>query len=85
MNNTQISIIIILIALLTIWLLSAIIITLKNHHDGIYYFKYKLNPRIKKGTGKHHNLHTVEINSFWKAFRLNLAKVFFYLFWLLPR
>lgn len=78
MNNTVISILMLIGVGLGLCVVIALARTMKNHENGKYIVRYSLNPRIKKGKGRHHNIQEKPVHSFWKAFGLNFLDNLFY-------
>lgn len=84
MNNTEISILMLIGIVLGLCLVIALFRTLIHHTNNQYIVRYSLNPRFAKreGKGRYHNIQKKLVNSFWAALGLNFLNNLFYIFWI---
>lgn len=84
MNNTEISILMLIGIVLGLCLVIATFRTLIHHKEDQYIVRYSLNPRFAKheGKGRYHNIQEKPVSSFWVALGLNFLNNLFYIFWI---
>ena len=77
MNNTFISILMIIGIWIGLSLIIAMFRIVIYRRDGQYIVRYSLNSRFnnEKGKGRHHNIQEKPVNSFWQALGLNFLVV----------
>ena len=84
MNNTVISILMLIGIGFGLCVVIAIFRTMIHHENGQYIVRYSLNSRFNngKGKGRHHNIQEKPVNSFWQVFGLNFLNNLFYVIWI---